>query len=235
MRCFVVLGILMIYLFPLLVTAQTSPAVSIELPSGIASETVQVVYSLRGSFGGVGGSIDPLPGLRTIRVNGLNDKGQAATSVKILVYAPGCDFMTFNLVLGDAVIPEQFVCNSLPKVSLSGKVPVDLIEGHNAEIVIRYNAYWWGDCGDCAVTTFMLATVPAGKDGAFHAEFTDLSSHGDSSVPFSGADLSLTLRDSKTWNHLATFVVPESSDLKTGLGLKIQSSYPANLKFVSGP
>ena len=143
--------------------------------------------------------------------------------------------MTFNLLLGDGVIPEQFVCNSLPKVSLSGKVPIELIESNNAEIVVTYNAYWWGDCGDCAVTTFMFATAPTGKDGAFHVEFTDLSSHGNSRVPLSGGDLSLMLRDSKAWNHLATFLVPESADLKTGIGLKILSSYPANLKFVSWP
>jgi hypothetical protein len=224
------------YLFPVLLTAQTAPAVSIELPPEIRSETVQIKYSMRGSFGGVGGFIDPKPGLRTIRVNASNDEGQAATSIKLIVYAPGCDFMTFNLLMGGAaIIPEQFVCNSLPKVSLSGKVPNELIEGHNAEIVVTYNSYWWGDCGDCTVTTFMLATVPTDKDGTFHAEFTDLSSRGNSSVPFSDGDLSLALRDSKTWNHLAAFLVPESPDLKTGLGLKIQSSYPANLKFLSGP
>jgi hypothetical protein len=120
-------------------------------------------------------------------------------------------------------------------VSLSGGVRGELVGGHDAEIVVRYNAYWWGDCGDCAVTTFILATVPTEKDGTFHAEFSDLSSRGSSSVPFSSADLSLTLRDFKTWNHLATFLVPESPDLKTGLGLKILSSYPANLKFVPGP
>jgi hypothetical protein len=234
MRCFAVPGILMTYLFPVLLTAQTAPAVSIELPSGIPSEEVQIKYSLRGSFGYVGGFMEPKPGLRAIRVNASNDEGQAATAIKILMYAPGCDFMTFNLLLGAAVIPERFVCNSLPKVSLSGEVPSELVGGHSAEIVVTYNAYWWGDCGDCTVTTVVLATVPTGKDGTFHAEFTDLSSRGNSSVPFSGGDLSLTLRDSKTWNHLSTFLVPESLDLKTGLGLKIQSSYPANLKFVSG-
>jgi hypothetical protein len=236
MRCSsCALGILTILLFPVLLLAESAPAVSIELPSEVLSEVVQIKYSLSGAFGYVGGYIDPKPGLRTIRISASNEEGQAATAIKILVYAPGCDFMTFNLLLGDGVIPEQFVCNSLPKVSLSGRVPIELIAGHNAEIVVVYNAYWWGDCGDCSVTTFMLATVPTGKDGIFHAEFTDLSSRGISRVPFSGADLSLTLRDSKTWNHLATFLVPENSDLKTGFGLRIQSSYPESLKFVSWP
>jgi hypothetical protein len=235
MRYFVAPAILATYLFPVLLTAQTAPVVSIELPPEVRSEAVQIKYSMTGSFGGVGGYIDPKPGLRTIRVNASNDEGKAATSIKIIVYAPGCDFMTFSLLLGDAVIPERFVCNSLPKANLSGKIPNELIEGHDAEIVVTYNAYWWGDCGDCGVTTFMLATVPIGKDGTFHAEFTDLSSRGTSSVPFSGADLSLTLRDSKSWNHLATSLVPESPDLKTAFGVKVLSSYPANLKFVSGP
>ena len=133
----------MTYLFPLLLTAQTAPAVSIELPPEIRSETFQIKYSLSGSLGYVGGSIDPKPGLRTIRVNASNDEGQAATAIKILMYAPGCDFMTFKLLLGTAVIPERFVCNSLPKVSLSGEVPSELVGGHSAEIVVTYNAYWW--------------------------------------------------------------------------------------------
>jgi hypothetical protein len=233
MRCSGALGILMTFLFPVLLRAENAAAVSIELPSGIPSEMVQIKYFLIGSFGYVGKYIDPKPGLRTIRINASNDDGQAATSIKIVVYAPGCDFMTFNLLLGNAVIPERFVCNSLPKVDLSGEVPRKLVEGHDAEILVTYNAYWWGDCGDCFVTTFMLATVPVEKDGTFHAELTALSSRSTSDRPFSGADLSLTVRDYRTWNQLATDLVPENSDLKTGLGLKIQSTYPAKLKFVS--
>jgi len=225
----------MTLLFPALLSAETVPAVSIELPKEIRSETVQIKYEMSGPFGGVGGFIDPKPGLRTIRVTASNDEGQAAKAINIIVYVPGCDFMMFNLLLGDDLIPERFVCNPLPTVSLSGKVPSELVGGHDAEIVITYNAYWWGNHGDGPITTFSLATVPTGEDGTFHAEFTDLSSRGNSNIPFSGGDLSLTLRDAKTWNHLATFLVPEMSDLKSGSwGLSIQSSYPVNLKFVSG-
>jgi hypothetical protein len=120
----------------------TSPAVSISLPADIPPETVQIRYFMSGTFGGYGTYIEPLQDLRSYRINAFV-QGQAATAIKILVYAAGCEIMTFDLSLSQNPNPqEHFICAALPKVSLSGQLQSELIREHNTELVVSYMAYW---------------------------------------------------------------------------------------------
>jgi hypothetical protein len=215
------------------------PSVSISLPPDIPSATVQIRYFMVGAFGGYGGYIGNQPDLDSYEINA-STRGQAATAIKILVYAAGCDIKTFEFSLSQDSNPhERFVCEPLLKVTLSGELPSELIRDHNAEIVISYMAYWahaFFGIVDGLVTEFQLAIVSPDKNGRFQVEIPDFRTHTPISSPRAGADLRLMLRDSKTWNHIASHLKPELSEFRSEYGgLKIQSSYPATLKFVADP
>jgi hypothetical protein len=192
-----------------------------------------------GPFGGYGGYVERKPDLNSYRINALSE-GKPATAIKILVYATGCDFKTFDFSLSqDLDLHQWFVCTPLPKVSLSGQVPSDLIEGRNAELVITYMAYWANEffgIMDGMVPQFNIATILPEKNGILQGELPDFSAGTTMSSFRSGAELCLTLRDSKTWNPISLNLAPELAGIKFEGGcLKIESSYPGKLRFVPHP
>jgi hypothetical protein len=213
------------------------PSVSLSIPANIRSETVQIRYLMRGVFGGVGGYVTPKAGVSSYTVPASSD-GKPATGIKIIAYAPCCDFVTMDLSLADQPNRlEPFVCKPLPSVVLSGRFSRALTGGHNAELLITYQAFWahsFFGILDGAVTTFDVANVSPASDGTFRVEIPDFSRRNESVKDELTASLHLLLRDAKTWNHLATNLTPKVEELKTAFGLKIVSSYPANLEFVSG-
>jgi hypothetical protein len=235
MRCAFAILLSLLTFAPL---AAQAPTVTISIPTAIPSEDLQITYHMTGKFGGYAGSVEPRPGLSAYRINA-SSGNQPATEMKIIAYAPGCDFQTLTLSLLDNPNRfEPFVCKTVPKVSLSGVFPASLIKGHNAELLVTYQAYWahtFFGILDGFVTTFNLAKITPQQDGTFRVELPDFSSRMDGARDSLGADLQMMLRDAKTWNHLATDLSPEDATLKGTLGgLKIQSSYPANLRFASG-
>ena len=224
---------------PACLRPSTSPSVSISFPTDIPFETVQIYYHMVGAFGGRGGQVESHPDIRVSEINA-SFEGQPATAIKILVYAQGCDIVTFDLSLTSNPNPyERFQCSPLPKVSLSGQVPSDLIQNKNAELVVTYMAYWahnFFGIADGAVAGFQLATVFPSKDGTFDVELTDFSVSANVSRFSNEGDLRLMLRDAKTRNHIALNLVPKPPSLKSDYGgLKTLSSYPRNLQFDADP
>lgn len=243
MRC--AIGILFTLAVLPFLAAQTpskvdnAPSVSNLLPRDIPSETVQITHFMTGPFGGYGSYIEPKPDLSSYQINALAE-GQAATAIKILVYATGCDFKTFDLSLSQGLHRnERFVCAPLPKVSLSGQVPSELMEGGNRELVITYMAYWANEFFgilDGMVPEFHIATILPDNNGTFQGELPDLSAGTTMSSFRSGAELCFTLRDSKKWNPIALNLAPELAGIQfEGRCLKIQSSYLGKLRFVPDP
>jgi hypothetical protein len=122
-------------------------------------------------------------------------------------------------------------------VVLSGSFPRPLIGDHEAELLITYQAFWahsFFGILDGFVTTFDVAKISPSRDGTFRVEIPNFRDADQFSKDESAASLNLLLRDAKTWNHLATNLVPKQEDLRAGFGLKIVSSYPDNVEFSSG-
>lgn len=238
-RLFLRLAVLLLTAAPACSRGNTSPTVSISFPANIPFETVQIHYFMVGAFGGRGGQAESHRDLGVYEINA-SEQGQAATGIKILAYAAGCEIRTFDLSLSQNPYPhEHFVCKALPKVMLSGRVPGELIRERKAEIVIHYMAYWahgFFGIADGPVTAFRLAIVSPDHDGSFRVEIPDFGNDSGLSSPQTRADLLLMLRESKTWNHIASSLKPELSAVRSEYGgLKIQSSYPGNLTFIADP
>ncbi len=215
----------------------TLPTVTISLPEDIPSETVQIHYVMSGSFGGYGGYVDPTPGQTAYEIEA-SVGGEPAKSIKVLVYAPGCSFRTFELELTKiSNSTGRFFCEPLPQIEITGKIPSNLIRNEHTELNVRLIAFWGNrffGVSDGPVTEFQLATTSPDPDGSFRVDITDFSADKIASSYQEGSSLNFLLRDSKTLNLIAFNLTPEDAEYQSEIhGLRILPSYPSGIKFIN--
>jgi hypothetical protein len=220
-------------------TAIFLPSVSISLPPDILSETVQISYHLVGPFGGYGGYAAQRTGVHPYEIPTMVDD-KAATEIRMIIYASGCEIQQFVLPLPKhSRVSQEFPCQRVETVKLSGKiVPNELVRDNDAELVVTYMPNWAHDfygISDGLVTEFHLATVSPDVDGIFQVDLPYFSADVEASSQ-QRASFWLMLRDSKTWNHIAPNLEPEKQELRLKEhGLRIRSHYPDDLIFTAEP
>jgi hypothetical protein len=219
---------------------EVSPSVSISLPSNIPSQTVQIVYHMVGPFGGSGGYTEKRVGLHSYEI-AASVEGKAATEIKMMAYAAGCEIQTFVIRLAeDSRVKQEFECQPVRSVMLSGQiVPSELVRDKNAELVITYMAFWAHEffgIVDGAVAEIRLATVSPDANGMFQVELPLFSADVTPSSSQPRASLHVWLRNSKTWNPIASSLEPEVPELRSeDHDLQIRPDYPSGLKFTAWP
>jgi hypothetical protein len=207
-----------------MVEAQDHPKVSLRLPPGIASETVQIHYFLRGPFGGYGGFVRAEREKASYDIEPFVD-GQPAENVKIIAYLRGCEIATLDLTFAGAPIEQWLDCYPLGSVSLRGQLLLaSTTRIQSREIDVDYSAMWayrffW--IFDGPETIIHLGRVRPDRDGNFEIAIPDFyqqPSLREGSIRF-------ILREAKTGNTIAvlkpTETTPDSPD-----GLILQASYP---------
>jgi hypothetical protein len=209
---------------------------TLDLPPGIPSETIQIMTELGGEFGAVGsGFVAQPPDKRVIEID-LSHNGKLAKEILLTAYMPGCELVIMQLPLTDNPTPRvPLVCTSLPKISISGSVPPEFVQGHQAELTIEYWGNWKSFMLDGFVHLITLARVPVEKDGTFRSEITDFSKYERASSSALPRSLYFSLRDAKTWNLLGPdlWLTAESANLRTSMGgVKVEPAYPQGLRFV---
>ena len=213
---------------------------SISLPQEVPSQNVQISYYLVGPFGGYGGYAAQRTGVHSYEIPTIVD-GKAATEIRMIVYASGCEIQQFVLPLAEhSRVNQEFQCQRVETVKLSGHiVPDDLVRDTNAELVVTYMAYWahgFYGISDGLVTEFHLATISPDANGMFQVDLPYFSADVEASSPQQRASFRLMLRDSKTWNHIAPNLEPEKQELRLQEhGLRIRSHYPDDLLFTAEP
>ena len=216
------------------------PSVSISLPPDILSETVQISYFLIGPFGGYGGYVKQQADVQSYEIPALVE-GKAATEIRMIVYASGCEIQQFVIPLTEhSRVNQEFLCQRVETVKLSGEiVPSELVRDNNAELVVTYMAYWahgFYGIADGFVTRFHLATVSPDADGGFQLDLPYFSTDAEASSSQRRAGLGLVLRDSKSWNPIAFNLEPDTPELRLETHeLRIRSHYPDGLKFTPTP
>jgi len=84
------------------------------------------------------------------------------------------------------------------------------------------------------VTEFQLAIVSPDANGVFQVALPYFTADAANSSSQPRANFRLMLRDSKTWNHIASNLEPEVPELRLKVpGLRILSHYPYGLKFTA--
>jgi hypothetical protein len=214
------------------------PSVSVLLPANIPSETVQISYFLIGPFRGYGGYTKQRPGLQSYEISALVE-GKAASEIRMIVYASGCEIKTFVLpVARGSRLTEEFECLRAATVQLSGQIlPTALRRENNPELVVDYMATWahgFFPKADGMVTEFQLATVSPDANGVFQVDLPYFTADAADSSSQPRANFWLMLRDSKTWNHIASKLEPVVPELRLKVpGLRILSHDPYGLKFTA--
>jgi hypothetical protein len=175
-------------------------------------------------------------GVRSYEIPALVE-GKAATEIRIIVYASGCEIQTFVISLAeDSRVEQEFPCQRVATVELSGQiVPNDLVRDNNAELVVTYMAYWahgFYGIADGFVTEFRLVTVSPDSAGMFQIELPYFAADAAALPSQRRASFQLMLRDSKTWNHIEYNLEPDVAELRlVERSLQIRSKYPEGLKF----
>ncbi len=214
----------------------SSPSVSILLPDAVPSETVQIAYYLIGPFGGYEYYTEPKAGLHQYEI-GASEGGRAATEIRLIIYARGCEFQTVILhVEQSSRLRHEFKCNTAQKATLSGRIAsYDPVRDKNAQIRIDYDAVWayrFFGIRDGMVTTFCLATIHPDSHGTFQVDLPYFQEDTSSLAPESRSRFHLTLEDSETGNVIAYSLVPVVEEYKSlDYGLEIRASYPSELEF----
>jgi hypothetical protein len=218
--------------------AEDLPSVFISLPTNVPSETVQISYFLRGPFGGYGGYAAQRTGVHSYQIPTIVE-GNAATEIRMIVYASGCGIQQFVIPLAEhSRVSQEFLCQPVETVKLSGKiVPSGLARDNNAELVVTYMASWahgFYGIGDGLVTEFHLATVSPDANGMFEVDLPYFSVDAEASSSEQRASFRLMLRDSKTGNHIAFNLDPDKQELRLQEhGLRIRAHYPDGLIFTA--
>ena len=239
-RCVLVILLGMVALLPCLTRtpmhADDSRFVSISLPPNVPSETVQISYYLVGPFGGQGGYVVQQVGVSSYQIPAMVD-GKAATEIRVIVYASGCEIQKFVIPLTeDLRVSREFPCQRVETVKLSGQiVPNELAKDSNTELIVTYMARWahsFFGIVDGPVTQFKLATVSPHANGLFEVNLPLVSQEATLSDP--NTSLCLMLRDAKTWNHIASNLEPNVPELRSeDRCLRTRTAYPSDINFTA--
>jgi hypothetical protein len=201
---------------------------------------VQIVYFMVGPFGGSGGYIEGRAGLHSYEI-APSVEGKAATEIRMLVYAAGCEIQIFVVPLADTSrVKREFECQPVRSVMLSGQiVPNDLVRDKNAELIVTYIAFWAHEffgIVDGSVAEIRLASISPDANGTFQVELPQFRKDAMQSSSQPRASLHVLLRDSKTLNPIAYNLQPDVPGLRSeDHGLRIPLDYPSGLKFTAWP
>lgn len=207
----------------------TAPQISVTFPGGMALDGAQISYMMEGEFGGVGGSVETKPETRSY-VIAASVEGKPARDIKIVVYAPGCEFQIFHLSLLPASTHQiSPVCTKVHTARVWGHVePQQILSGPPAHIQVLYMAEWmcsFYGLADCMVAQYKVATATLDGDRNFSVELPGFEPHVFYSSDRSSSGYKFILREDKTGNIRAWLTANEYQH--AGGDLEVRSSYPS--------
>jgi len=207
--------------------AQNVPQVRVHIPPNVSAKTLRITYFMLGPFGGYGDSVTKQGEHESVIQ--ATAKGKSASSIKLISYAPGCDFQEDDFNFED--YPEvdlHFVCAKLRTTALRGHISgFKLPPVSRAKLEVRYLADWSMDFfgyKDGSPAEFLITSVHPDQHGGFEVElpdFTASSVRGATEL----ASFHLLLRDEETGNLLA-FSLRPNQFASYGNGLQIRAAYP---------
>ena len=215
--------------------AQDEPApFEIRLPSQVRSEQVQVRYFLAGPFGANGGFLKPEPERNSYLIE-TSVNHQAADSLRVILYAPGCQIVTLSIdSVSEAEKGADLNCEDLPPMTFSGRVDLPVaLRARPYEVEITYLAYWahtFFHIEDGPVTSFVLARVAPDESGEFHVELPNFNKDGVTVSYRRDAGLQFIARELGTGNIVA-FLAPVNVHDNGSRDLAIKPKYPAEVIF----
>jgi hypothetical protein len=207
----------------------------IRLPPEIRSEQVQLVYYLTGPFGGYGSLVKSEPERNSYLIETSVDH-QVAETLKVILYAPGCQIVTFEVRLSpEEERSREIPCVDLPSITFHGRVEMpEALRRRPYEVEISYMAYWahsFFGIADGMVTTFHLAQVTPDERGAFHVLVPNFTKDAVTESFHRNAGLRFIAREHDTGN-LVCLLTPTGVQGKVfAYDLPIKPKYPNEMIF----
>lgn len=213
-----------------------SPRLRLFLPQNIPAEGVEIRYALYGAFGAYGGFIKPDAHSLSVEIP-LVFEGRSADQIRAFAWAPGCRVGKFDLKVEGLDLQESYSCEPSPSVVLNGQIRrFELLPKVGTEINVVYLVGWaceFFEFLDCMVPQFSVGTTAIGPAGTFQLELPDFAIDPACASSTMPSAFSLTLRNVKTKNPIAT-LSPELKNLSNPGGrLKPASEYPNPTLFIA--
>jgi hypothetical protein len=206
----------------------------IRLPSEIRSEQVQIHYYLTGPFGGYGSFLKAEPE-RNVYLIGTFVNHQAAETLKLILYAPGCQTVTITVrSLSESERTADVACEDLPTITFNGRVELpESLRRRPYQVEITYMAYWahaFFGIEDGAVTTFHLARVTPDEGGAFQVVLPNFTKDAVTESFHRNAGLRFIARERDTGN-VVSLLAPANVQGKNLHDLPLKPKYPNEVIF----
>ncbi len=241
MRHFIILALAvsismgLLFFSPRACLGQDGPApFEIRLPSEVRSEQVQVRYYLTGPFGSYGNFLKPEPERNSYLIE-TSVNHQAADSLRVILYAPGCQIVTLSIdSISEAEKGADVNCEDLPPMTFNGRVDLpEALRNRPYELEITYMGYWahsFFHIADGPVTSFILARVTPDEGGAFHVELPNFNKDRVTVSYRRNAGLQFIARELDTGNIVA-ILAPVNVHDNDSRDLAIKPKYPAEVIF----
>jgi hypothetical protein len=160
---------------------------------------------------------------------------QAAETLKVILYAPGCQIVTIDVPsLSESEKTEEVPCEDLPSITFNGRVELpEPLRSRPYEVEITYMAYWDHDFFGIAegmVSSFHLARVTPDEGGAFHVLLPNFTKDAVTESFHRNAGLRFIAQERDTRN-MVSFLVPAKEEGKNLRDLPIKPKYPNEVIF----
>ena len=232
-------------------TATVGARIVVTLPDNIPPESIWVRYALYAPEGGGGGTMAG----ETLKTDAHSQLyistmygGAQAQHAKVAIYAPGCQFVTYDLDLSsDSDFKTKFQCEPLPTKIVHGFLspeqfpnPIDRAE-KKLDIQGYLDGRWvcdfflqmrGGSCLGSVIPLRTLGELDLANKGIFELTIPDFTrdpvfgrfaSHGKFGV------IELALEEKKFGRGLGTIKADDNLDL----GLNVQANYPNPVMFTT--
>jgi len=208
---------------------QEVPRVSLVLPPGTPSETVQIEYFASGPSGAFGRKTWPRKNLTAYDID-IFTNGRPATRMRVIAYLPGCEIVTLDFPLRGERVDQKLECKPLGSISLRGEIfPASIVRETPTKVDAMYFANWSQHFfGAPDGAGFLLGTAVPDENGEFEIKLPDLYRQSD----MRDGEFRFFLQPVGHGDTIAQLkiVIPGA---KNSEGLKVDSSYPAPVRFVA--
>ena len=216
-------------------SANPSRYVEIKLPPEALSETFFARYVLAGQD--FGGWVHPLPNISSYGI-GTTFEGRPVTSIKAILYAPGCAIQTLDLHLSGADnLQFQFVCQPMRSIAIQGAVILsERLYGRKVKLQAKYIARWaqsFLGLDESIVTSIPIGDVAhLSADGRFRLVIPDLSQDPLAGTLDHPGELQVWAKDETSDAIVAKLIPTDRQFLKARMGgLKVSNEYPSEVVF----
>lgn len=159
-------------------------------------------------------------------------QGKSPRSLKAILYAPGCQFVTISVDDLSSNRQAEFQCQKLSTVELRGKAAASALAqpalaGKTLQLESLYVCSWaqkFFGISKGAISPFALRKASVDADGSFTVELPDFSSDPTWASLSHDAGLMFYLGDSQSGQRLATLAAPAA--LSHASFLQVAPSYP---------